>query len=294
VTGNTVMGVVFYDENADGRVDPGEPIRIPDVEVTVGGRSARSERATGRVAITGVAAGDHAVGLRADTLPPFFTVGAPVSVHVPQEAGGTAMVPLTLAIGGNRTNLYMAFGDSITRQEDAPQQNEYPRRLQDLLAAHFGGAEVTNQGRDGTNSYEGMDRITRNVQAQRPAYTLLLYGTNDWHDQTCQDAPPCRVVDNLRVMVHAVKRERSLPVLATIPPVNPALNPAQRNEWVRVVNDALRPMAQQEGALLVDVHAAFMRQPALGPLFADHVHPSDAGRQIIAEAFFQAIAHGAR
>jgi lysophospholipase L1-like esterase len=83
-------------------------------------------------------------------------------------------------------------------------------------------------------------------------------------------------------------------VLATIPPVNPALNPAQRNEWVRVVNDALRPMAQQEGALLVDVHAAFMRQPALGPLFADHVHPSDAGRQIIAEAFFQAIAHGAR
>jgi lysophospholipase L1-like esterase len=292
VTGNTVVAVVFYDENADGRADASEPIRVPDVEVTVSGRSARSEKTTGRASITGVPAGEHPVSLRTDTLPPFYTPGAPVSARAPQEAGTTVMVPLTLSIGRNRPNLYMAFGDSITRQEDAPTEGEYPRKLQDLLAAHFAGAEVTNQGRDGTNSYEGMDRIVRNIQAQRPAYTLLLYGTNDWHDQTCQEAPPCRVADNLRVMVQAVKRERSLPVVGTIPPVNPTLNPAQRNEWVRVVNDAIRPMAQQEGAVLVDVHAAFMREPALASLFADHVHPSDAGRRIIADAFFQAIAHG--
>jgi lysophospholipase L1-like esterase len=51
-------------------------------------------------------------------------------------------------------------------------------------------------------------------------------------------------------------------------------------------------MAREEGAFLVDVHAAFMRQPALGPLFDDHVHPSDAGRRVVAETFFEAIAHG--
>jgi lysophospholipase L1-like esterase len=284
--------VVFYDENADGRPQPGEPIRIPDVEVTVGGRSARTEKATGRAVITGVPAGQHAVSVRAETLPPFYAAGAPVSVQSPQETGTAAMVPLALSIGSNRANLYMAFGDSITRQEIAAQDAEYPRKLQDLLAAHFGGAEVTNQGRDGTNSYEGMDRIKRNLQAQRPAYTLLLYGTNDWNDPACQDVPPCRTVDNLRTMLQVIKRERSLPVVATIPPVNPALSPQGRNDWIKAVNDALRPMAREEGALLVDVYAAFLRQPALPPLFTDHVHPSDAGRRLIAETFFEAIAHG--
>jgi lysophospholipase L1-like esterase len=291
VPGNTVVGVVFYDENADGRAQPDEPIRIPDVEIAVGGRSARSEKATGRVVITGVPAGQYVVSVRGESLPPFYATGAPVSVQSPQATETMVLVPLTLSIGSNRSNLYMAFGDSITRQEIAAQDAEYPRKLQELLSAHFGGAEVTNQGRDGTNSYEGMDRITRNLQAQRPAYTLLLYGTNDWHDPGCQDAPPCRTVDNLRTMLQAVKRERSLPVVATIPPVNPALNPPGRNDWIKAVNDVLRPMAQQEGALLVDVHAAFLRQSALPPLFADHVHPSDAGRRLIAETFFEAITH---
>ena len=289
VPGNTVVAVVFYDENADGRAQLDEAIRVPNVEVAVGSRSARSEKATGRAVITGVPEGEYVVSVRTETLPPFYAVGAPVSVRSPQQAGTNALVPLTLSIGSNRSNLYMAFGDSITRQEIAAQDAEYPRKLQDLLAAHLGGAEVTNQGRDGTNSYEGMDRITRNVQAQRPAYTLILYGTNDWHDPTCQDAPPCRTVDNLRTMVQAVKRERSLPVVATIPPVNPASSPPGRNDWIQAVNDVLRPMAQEEGALLVDVHAAFLRQPALPPLFADHVHPSDAGRRLIAETFFEAI-----
>lgn len=292
VPGNTVVGIVFYDENADGRAQADEPIRIPDVEVAIGGRSGRSEKATGRAVITDVPAGQYPVSLRAETLPPFFAVGAPVSAQSPQEAGTPVMVPLTLSIGSNRTNVYMAFGDSITRQEIAAQDAEYPRKLQDLLSAHFGGAEVTNQGRDGTNSYEGMDRIKRNLQAQRPAFTLLLYGTNDWHDPPCQDNPPCHTVDNLRTMVQTIKSERSLPFIATLPPVNPELNAAGRNDWIRTVNEGIRAMAREEGAFLVDMHAAFMRQPALPPLFDDHVHPSEAGRRLVAETFFEAIAHG--
>ena len=51
-------------------------------------------------------------------------------------------------------------------------------------------------------------------------------------------------------------------------------------------------MAREEGAFLVDMHAAFMRQPSLPALFADHVHPSEAGRRLVAETFFEAVAHG--
>ncbi|HEY7512263.1 MAG TPA: SGNH/GDSL hydrolase family protein [Vicinamibacteria bacterium] len=292
VPGNTVVAIAFYDENANGRAEPGEPIRVPDVELAVSGRTARTEKLTGRATITGVPAGQHAVAVRTDTLPPFFTVGAPVSASSPQEAGAPALIPLVLPIGRNRPNVYMAFGDSITRQDGVALSALYPPQLQAMLAAHFAGAEVVNRGNDGTNTWEGAERIGRGLDAILPAYSLILYGTNDWHDPVCQDTPPCHVVDNLRRMVDEVKAAGSLPFVATLPPVNPALNPAGRNDWIRAINDAIRAMAREEGAFLVDMHAAFTRQPSLPALFDDHVHPSEAGRRLVAETFFEAIAHG--
>ena len=292
VPGHNVVAIVFYDENADGRAQPDEPIRIPDVEVTVAGRSGRTEKATGRAVITGVPDGQHAVSVRAETLPPFYALGAPASTASPQDPAAPVMVPLVLPIGRNRPNVYMAFGDSITRQDGVPLSALYPQQLQTLLAAHFAGAEVVNRGNDGTNTFEAVDRIGRGLDAILPAYSLILYGTNDWHDPVCQDTPPCHTVDHLREVVDEVKAAGSLPFIATLPPVNPELNPAGRNDWIRAVNDAIRAMAREEGAFLVDVHAAFMRQPALPALFADHVHPSEAGRRVVADTFFEAVAHG--
>src|SRR5258708_33980079 len=37
VPGATVVATLYYDENQNGRVDGGEAIRIPDVEVSIGG-----------------------------------------------------------------------------------------------------------------------------------------------------------------------------------------------------------------------------------------------------------------
>jgi lysophospholipase L1-like esterase len=97
-------------------------------------------------------------------------------------------------------------------------------------------------------------------------------------------------VDSLRSMVGSARAARSLPFLATIPPANPAVaNGADRNEWVARMNDFIRPMARQEGAVLVDVHAAFTKAGNLTDLFADHVHPNDRGYEIIAGEFFKAI-----
>src|SRR5713226_5271975 len=95
VPGATVVATLYYDENQNGRVDGGEAIRIPDVEVSIGGRTARSEKTT----------------VRADTLPPFYALeqaAMPVQVSLPD--GGQVMVALTLPIADNQTNVYMAFG----------------------------------------------------------------------------------------------------------------------------------------------------------------------------------------
>jgi lysophospholipase L1-like esterase len=289
-----VTAVVFYDENGNGQLDPGEQGRVPEVEVTIAGRTARSEKLTGRVTISGVPAGSHPISVLPATLPPYYTPGIGGNLSVPQDA--TQPPPglgARLEIGDNHPNVYMAFGDSITRGEGDPAGVGYPGRLEAKLRAHFGDGSVVNRGADATNSGEAVERILRNLRGSSPAITLVLYGTNDWNDVPCQDAPPCDVVKNLRKVIDEVKSSHSLPFLATIPPVNPALAASDRNDWVRATNDGIKGLGREEGVFVVDLFEAFRLQGGeVSRFFSDHVHPNAAGYEVMAEAFFQAIAFG--
>lgn len=292
-TGETVVVVVFYDENGNGSLDARELVRLPEVEVTAAGRSAQTERGTGRAVIRGIPAGTQTVAIKPGTLPPFYAAGSPASVTLPLGQGSEIQLPATLEIRNNTPNVYMAFGDSITRGDGAPTGGDYPAQLQGLLGASLGDAQVNNRGADATNSYEAIERIDRNLAGSHPAFTLILYGTNDWHVIGCQDnAPACMAVDNLRTVIQRVKASHSLPFLATLPPVNPALAPASRNQWVKDINELLKPMAREEGAVVADVHAAFLKQQNVPSLFSDQVHPNQAGYAVIAQAFLDAIVHG--
>ena len=288
--GTSVTFVVFYDENANAVADAGEVVRIPGVAVSVGGRTAQSETLTGRAVVTGVQNGTYTASVRTDTLPPFYQPGAPVNVEVPLGDGSQVFVPLVLQIGNNNPNQYLAFGDSITRG-DGSATGGYPARLQGLLTAHFGFANVRNRGADATNSYEALERLNRNLF--NDAFALILYGTNDWNIPGCQDLPAtCPTVENLRIVIRRVKAAGTLPFIATLPPVNPAIN-ADRNLWVAAINTGIKAMAAQEGAVVVDLYQAFQNQGGdLSRFFADGVHPNDAGYDVIASGFFAAIAHG--
>jgi lysophospholipase L1-like esterase len=286
-----VAAVVFYDENGNGRMDGNETGRVPGVEVAVGGHIAPADKGTGQAVVRNVPAGAQTVSVRGETLPPYYQAGPPVGVSVPLAEGTTVAVPLTLPLGRDATpNVYMAFGDSITRGDGSADGQGYPGRLESRLLAHFARADVRNRGADATNSYEAIERVQRNLRGSSPAYTLILYGTNDWHDPVCKEKPDCPTTENLRTVVHAVKAFGGLAVVGTIPPVNPALEPAERNKWVEDVNVRIRAMAREEGAPVADIHAAFLRRPDWATaLFSDHVHPNDAGYDVIAQAFFEAI-----
>jgi lysophospholipase L1-like esterase len=287
-----LVAIVFYDENGNGAADPAELVHVPDVELLVGARSARSE-ASGRTVITGVPAGHPSVGVRTQTLPPFFTAPAGgVPATVPQPAGADVMFPLALPIGTNRPNTYMGFGDSITVGEGSSNETGYRDRLQSRLAQHLGRATVLNQGISGTRSNAGVQRIDQSIRNSRPAYTLILYGTNDWNQNECKTNFPCFTIDSLRQMVRAARFFNSLPLLATIPPCNVGFDDRatpERQDWIARMDDLIRTAAREEGAVLVDLHAAFTRQPSLGALMVDHIHPNDAGYDIIATEFFNAI-----
>jgi len=55
------------------------------------------------------------------------------------------------------------------------------------------------------------------------------------------------------------------------------------------MNELVRAMARQQQASIAEIYGAFVEQPSLEALFADRVHPNDAGYQVIARSFLDAI-----
>jgi lysophospholipase L1-like esterase len=287
-----LAGVVFYDEDGDGALDPDEGVRLGGVGVTVDDRRGTSD-AAGRFRLEGVRAGSRQPAIDAASLPPFFDASRLPSVALPAPAGFELALPLRLPIGANQPHRYLAFGDSITSGDGSRGSRGYRAELQARLRDAWGIAEVVNGGEPAGRSDRGADRLPEGLARWRPAYVLVLYGTNDWNRHECHYVPGCFAVPNLRRMVQAARAAGTIPVVATLPPVNPLYNgslAAERNAWVTGINAGIRTMVREEGAVLADVHAQFPEaEPALPPLFADHVHPNDAGYERLAEAFYRAI-----
>jgi lysophospholipase L1-like esterase len=232
------------------------------------------------------------VALRTESVPYYFQPLAPTTIAVPGTA--EVRVPLVLPIGRNNPNLYLGLGDSITDGTGSSDGLGYTIKLQNLLGPHFGRAEVREWGRQGDSSAETAQVTRQTLNWFNPAYTLILLGTNDWHEQSCQNRPPtsCYTLDSLREIVRDVKDWDSLPVLATIPPVNPARAPESRNRWYDELNVGIKALGQQEQVLVADLSAEMKAGGSLPALFADDVHPNDAGYQLLAQAWFKAISRG--
>jgi lysophospholipase L1-like esterase len=73
--------------------------------------------------------------------------------------------------------------------------------------------------------------------------------------------------------------------VASLPPVGPPKGGCP--ECVEPLNDRVRAMAAAKGAVFVDVYAAWGNRPGL--MGADGIHPTEAGYEVIARAFFDAM-----
>jgi lysophospholipase L1-like esterase len=290
VPGTPVSGSVFYDENGNGVLDAPEAVRLPGVTVAIGGKTAASATG-GRFTVSDVPSGPQEATISAGTLPAYFTAGPAVSLTAP--ASGEVALPAVLAIAAPmRKNVYLAFGDSISAGVGSTGSMGYRDFLAADLRAYWGRADVLNGGRSGTKTDVGEAKIWDDVAYYKPAYVLILYGTNDWNYAPCRNDFPCYTIDNLRSMVQQARAGGALPIVGTIPPVNPNYADRQaedRNDWVRRMNALVKAMAAQERAPVADVHTAFLNQQSLPPLFADFLHPNDEGYRVMSRAFFDAI-----
>jgi len=284
-----VSGYLFYDENGNGTADSNEIVRLPSVGVAIGGQNATTATG-GRFSIASVPNGAQTGQARPDTLPAYFTATT-VNVNVP--ASGDVAVPARLTIGArNRPNVYLAFGDSITAGEGSSDEDGYTDDLAAQMRSFWGRGDVVKDGASGTRSIAGRSRMPGSLSQYRPAYALILYGTNDWNEPECRTAFPCYTVDSLRAMIIDARSAGAFPIVGTIPPVNPQYadrQPTERNDWVRRMNDLIRPMAASERAPVAEIYGDFMKQSSLPPLYYDFLHPNDRGYQVITQAFFRAI-----
>jgi lysophospholipase L1-like esterase len=284
-----VAVTVFYDQDADGQLDANEAARVPGVQVVIGTGSGTSATGTGIANVTGIQEGALSVGVRPESLPFYFQAPSPSPIQVP--GGAEARIGLTLAIGDNNPNRYLGVGDSITAGDGSSDGQGYRLKLQNLLGPYFARAEVLTRGRQGDSSIETAQVMRRTLRDHDPAYTLVLLGTNDWHDQTCQHGGPsaCYTIESLRTIVDVIEDWRSLPVLATITPANPLYSTPARDAFYNETNTRIKALARERNVLLADLDAEFKASGNLSALFDDDVHPNDAGYQAMAQGWFKAI-----
>jgi lysophospholipase L1-like esterase len=290
-----VSAIVFYDENGNGQVDGGEGARLPEVVVEAGGRSGRSERGSGRATVSGVPQGAQTLQVRASSLPAYYRAGAAVTLNLPQDAGREIALPVTLAIGSNTANRYLTYGDSITEGDGSSNGDGYRGRLEQRLIGQLNRANVFANGVGGTNSVDGSERIGRVLTGFRPAYTLILYGTNDWNQAACNsDVSTCFTSREIQSMVLSAKAAGSLPIVSTIIPANTGFDsraPADRNIRVAQMNTQIKMVCASERVPVAESFDLIMREAGsnLRAFYVDHVHPNDRGHDLIAQAFFEAI-----
>ena len=293
VVTNPVTFIAFFDENGNGTPESNEGTRIPGVEFVAGSARGTSAVLTGQAALQ-VPAGSQTLTVTAASLPPFYRPPA-AGIQITSPATGQIMVPITLPRGSNRANVYMAFGDSITKGEPhIGDGSGYRNQLEGLLRAHFGAAEIADRGRDATYTADGVEVIGRDLGNIQPSFVLIHYGTNDWNDLRCRGIAACEfTLANLRSIVREIKQSGSHAFLATIIPSNTGYDnrtPESRNEWVALQNAGIKQIADQEGAVLVDLNDAFLKSGrALPTLLSDHVHPTAIGYDIMAQTWFSAI-----
>lgn len=174
--------------------------------------------------------------------------------------------------GDNDRNKVVAIGDSITSGNVCEDEGEnYPSRI-----AGITGMNVINAGVSGERSSSTAGRTSNELNRHKPGFLLILTGHNDAIFGRSYDS----VVGNIRSIVQQAKANKTVPILATLVPINPprvfATGPAQD------YSVGIRQIAQEEGIPLVDLEKEFGDSLDLQ---CDGLHPNAAGSAIIANAF---------
>jgi len=167
----------------------------------------------------------------------------------------------------------LAFGDSLTHGNGAPQGQGYPEVLAGLL-----GRTVINAGVPGEVSAAGLMRLPQLLEQHRPQLVILCHGGNDF----LQKLDRTQAAANLAAMVAQIRTTGADVVLVGVPEFGLVLKPPKFYPEI-----AERFGIPYQGDIVSDL---------LGDrdFKSDTIHPNAAGYRRMAEALFKLIrdAHG--
>ncbi len=156
----------------------------------------------------------------------------------------------------------LAFGDSLTAGNGAPEQGSYPAQLSGLISH-----PVINAGISGEESNAGRERLAALLDQYRPELLILCHGGND----LLRKLPLAQLEENLKAMITMAQLREIQILLLGVPSPGIFLSG----------NEVYEKVARETGVELIpDLIADVLSQPALK---SDTVHPNQAGYTEIAE-----------
>jgi len=189
---------------------------------------------------------------------------------------------------------YICLGDSITygviNDEYHPELGYVPR-LQALVTASFGTANLVNAGSPGEVTFNGLGRLDDLIATHRGRYVLIMEGTNDVvFNEIAMEASAFHVEQMIRKCVKA----RVFPLLATIlPRTDGRWDRKFYRDRILALNVSLRNIAQNLHVPLVDQFTVFYEYPeaegGFRALFSDGNHPNETGYDLMSRAWFDEV-----
>jgi lysophospholipase L1-like esterase len=183
-------------------------------------------------------------------------------------------------------------GDSITgwnnygSMPDWPYRT-YPEFLQQLCQP--AGLRVANGGIAGEISQNGLGQVQEYLELFPNArYFIIGYGTNDLGIWPQVEQTSRLIIENLDLMVQAIRTGGRKPVLLNVPYVNRLMFPGPLAENLSRQRD-YHNARLREYCLGYHIPLAEICSKMLDEHFADELHPSDGGAKIIAAEVFKVL-----
>lgn len=223
-----------------------------------------------------------------------FPVGTtPVTCTASDSAGGSASCAFAVnvvRVPQVRQTRFLVFGNSLTEGKlsslvESP-PHSYAAKLLLLLQDRYRAQSIAllNEGRGGERAVNSLPRLREAIATHTPGVVLLMHGINDLNTERMEGVQ--RTADAIEDLVKHALATTPATFVATLPPLGPGPK-AACPDCVEPLNAKIRSMAVAKGAVLVDVHAAWGSRTGL--MGADGIHPTEAGYEAIAQAFFDAI-----
>jgi acyl-CoA thioesterase I len=162
-----------------------------------------------------------------------------------------------------QNDVIVAFGDSITFGMGAMSQESYPAVLEKMI-----GRRVVNAGISGEVTAEGLSRLAKVLEEEKPAILILCHGGNDILRRLGRE----QAAENIREMIRLAQQKGVAVVLIAVPAVNLSVSPEPF--YSEIAGEFKIPLEEKTlSSVLAD-----------GSLKSDLIHPNAAGYRRLAKA----------